>query len=156
MVWRSDHHSALAEVDDIAVLDDVFLAFEPLKVLGLGFLERAGLVEIVEGRDLGPDEALGDVGVDLAGRFDGVRAALEIPAADLGLSGREEGDDPNRIVGLRMIRSRPNSVIPRSAMNTARSSGSSWESSSSSFASIATAREPSRAANRGRPVPERR
>ena len=67
---------------------------------GLGFLDRAGLLEVVEGGHLGADEALGEVGVDLAGGLDGVRAALEVPAADLGLSGREEGDDADRVVGL--------------------------------------------------------
>ena len=32
-----------AEVDDVAVLDDVVLAFETLQVSGFGFLDRAGL-----------------------------------------------------------------------------------------------------------------
>ena len=36
-----------AEVNDVAVLDDVFLSFEPLQVLGLGFLERAGSVKLI-------------------------------------------------------------------------------------------------------------
>ena len=36
-------------------------------MLGLGFLDGAGLVQVVEGGDLGADEALGEVGVDLAG-----------------------------------------------------------------------------------------
>ena len=62
---------AAAEVDDVAVLDDVVLAFEPLEVLGLHFLHRAGAVQVVEGGDLGADEAPGEVGVDLAGGLDG-------------------------------------------------------------------------------------
>ena len=62
-----------AEVDDVAVLDDVFLAFEPLQVPGFGLFEGAGCLELVECGDLGADEALGEVGVDLAGGLDGVR-----------------------------------------------------------------------------------
>ena len=97
---RLDAQSRAAEIDDVAVLDDVFLAFEPLQVLGLGLLDRAGLLEVVERGDLGADEALGQVGVDLAGGLDGGGPALEVPAADLGLAGREEGDDADRVVGL--------------------------------------------------------
>ena len=90
-----------AEVDDVAVLDDVFLAFEPLEVPGLGFLEGAGGGHVVVGGDLGADEALGQVGVDLAGGLDGAGAPLEVPAADLGLAGGEEGDDADGVVRLR-------------------------------------------------------
>ena len=70
------------------------------RCLALASLTRAGLVEVVEGGDLGADEALGEVGVDLAGGLDGGRAALEVPAAHLGLSGGEEGDDADGVVGL--------------------------------------------------------
>ena len=89
-----------AEVDDVAVLDDVFLALEPLQVPGLGLFEGAGGVEVVERGDLGADEALGEVGVDLAGGLDGGGPALEVPAADLGLAGGEERDDADRVVSL--------------------------------------------------------
>src|SRR5262245_36482370 len=75
-----------AEVDDVAILDDVLLTFESLNVPGLGFLERSGLPEVLEGGDLRSDEALGQVRVDLAGGLDGIRSALEVPAADFGLA----------------------------------------------------------------------
>ena len=109
-------------------------------MLGLGLLDRAGLVKVVEGGDLGADEALGQVGVDLAGGVDGGAAALEVPAADLGLARGEEGDDPDRVVGPADDPVAAElASIPRSAMKAARSSGSSWESSSSSLASMARA-----------------
>ncbi len=57
-------------------------------------------MEVVECGDLGADEALGEVGVDLAGGFDGGCRSLEVPASHLGLSGREERDDADRVVGL--------------------------------------------------------
>src|SRR5215470_11579848 len=88
-----------AEVDDVAVLDDVLLAFEPLEVLGLGILERAGCAKVVEGGHLGADESLGQVGVDLGGGLDRAGPAFEVPAPDLGLTRREERDDADGIIG---------------------------------------------------------
>ena len=57
------------ELDDVAVLDDVFLALGPhlAGFLGLG-LAAAG-DEIGIGDGLGPDEAALEIGMDDAGRF---------------------------------------------------------------------------------------
>ena len=87
------------EVDDVAVLDDVFLAFQTLQMPGLGFLDRSGLEKVVVGGNFGADEALGEIGVDLAGGGNGCGAALQVPATHFRLSGREEGDDPDGVVG---------------------------------------------------------
>src|SRR4051794_12502837 len=86
------------EIDDVPVLDDVILALEPLEVPGLGLLEGAGGGHLAVGGDLGAYEALGEVGVDLAGGLDGAGASLEVPAADLGLAGGEERDDADGVV----------------------------------------------------------
>ena len=70
------------------------------RCLALASLSDAGRVEVVEGGDLGADESLGEIGVDLAGGLDGGRSALEVPAAHFGLAGGEEGDDADGVVGL--------------------------------------------------------
>ena len=54
-----------------------------------------------------------------------VGASLEVPAAHFGLSGSEEGDDADRVVGLADDPIAAQSCTPRSVMNAARSSGSS-------------------------------
>ena len=74
-----------AEVDDVTVFHDVVFPFQPLKVLGLGLLERAGAGDVIKRGDLGPDEALGQIGVDLAGgeprRSTRVRGSSRAPRA---------------------------------------------------------------------------
>ena len=58
----------MAEVDHVAVEDDVLLAFEPqLAVVAAGG-ERAAREQVLVAHDLGADEAALDVGVDLARR----------------------------------------------------------------------------------------
>ena len=80
------------EVDDVAVLDDVVAAFEPDVALGPGVLEVAGGLEVVEADDLGPDEAVGHVGVDVGGGLDGNGAAGQAAGRHLLVAGGVEGD----------------------------------------------------------------
>src|SRR4051794_1598120 len=72
-----------AEVEDVTVFPDVVFAFQPLEVLGLGLFERAGACYVIKRGPPGPDEALGKIGVDLAGGEHGARPTFEVPAADL-------------------------------------------------------------------------
>src|SRR5262245_58486733 len=63
-----------AEVDDVAVLDDVLLALEA-QLAGLAALGLAAVVdEVLVVGHLGADEAAFDVAVDLAGGAHGRRA----------------------------------------------------------------------------------
>ena len=64
---RSHRSCREAEVDDVAVLDDVLLALEPhLAVIAAGG-HRAARDERVVADDLGADEPARDVAVNLAG-----------------------------------------------------------------------------------------
>src|SRR5690606_15072413 len=89
---------AAAEVHHVPILDDVALALKALEVLGLGLLLRAGPLQVLERRHLGPDAPPGEVGVDLAGRVDGRAAFLQVPAADLRVAGGEEGEDADGVI----------------------------------------------------------
>src|SRR5262249_223240 len=82
-----------AEIDDVAVGDDVLLALEAelpgLADLGFG-LERE---QVLDAHHLGADEAALDVRVNLPGRAVGVRALLYRPGAALVGAGGEEADE---------------------------------------------------------------
>src|SRR5689334_11975499 len=65
-----------AELDYVAVLHDVVLAFHADLADGAGLDQGAGLDEVGVGDDLGLDEAALEVGVDDAGGFGGGGAAL--------------------------------------------------------------------------------
>ena len=54
------------EVDDVAVLHDILLTLGANLALGLGGSHGADVLHILEGDDLGTDEAPLKVGVDLA------------------------------------------------------------------------------------------
>src|SRR5262245_11466590 len=88
-----------AEVDDVAVADDVVLAFEQLESLGFDLLHGPEPSQGVVGCDLRADESLGQVGVDLAGGVDRSPTPFEVPAPNLGIAGGEEGDDADCVVG---------------------------------------------------------
>src|SRR6185312_17362797 len=66
-----------ANVQDVAVLDDVRLAFEPLEAASRGLRVRAGLDEVYPADHLGADEATGDVRVDRLRRLEGRPSALQ-------------------------------------------------------------------------------
>src|SRR5450631_84798 len=86
------------EVDDVAVFDDVLLAFE--LQLGVGAAGALGAVldEVFPPDYLGLDEAAFEVGVDEACRLGGLGAALDGPGAALVGAGGEEGDEVENLV----------------------------------------------------------
>ena len=80
-----------AELHHVAVLHHVVLALHAGLALGAGLGDRARLDQVVEGDDLGLDEALLEVGVDDAGRLGGGGALLDGPGAGLLGAGRQVG-----------------------------------------------------------------
>ena len=66
-------------MEDVAVLDQVFLAFGPhfAGILGAGFAAAGD--EVVIGDGLGADEAMFEVGVDYAGGLRRPRLAADRP-----------------------------------------------------------------------------
>ena len=80
-----------AELHHVAVLHHVVLALHAGLALGAGLGDRAGLDQVVEGDDLGLDEALLEVGVDDAGGLGGGGALLDGPGAGFLGAGREVG-----------------------------------------------------------------
>ena len=93
----------------------------------------AGVDELVPADHLGADEALLDVGVDLAGGVPGGQAAPQVPGlGGLVLAGGEERDAGRAARRRRRTtRCRPDSPTPRSARIAAASSSSSSDSSAS-------------------------
>src|SRR5215831_19567583 len=87
------------EVDDVAVADDVVLAFEGQLGVGAAGGLGAELDEVLPPDDLGLDEAALEVGVDDARGLRGLGAALDGPGAALVGAGREEGDEVEDLVG---------------------------------------------------------
>jgi len=77
-----------ADVEDVAVGDDVVLGFVAHQVVGLDLALASQAVRVVAAYPFGPDEAAGQVGVDVAGGFDDRPQALE------SLAGAERAD-PN-------------------------------------------------------------
>jgi hypothetical protein len=84
------------EVHDVAVLDDVLLAFHAQLAGGLDARLAPELLEIRERVDLRADEALLEVGVDHAGCLGTERALPDRPRADLCFTGREVDCRPSR------------------------------------------------------------
>ena len=78
---------------DVAVADDVLLAFEPhlAGVLGAGFAAERDVV--VVGDRLGADEAFLEIRVDDAGRLRALGAALDRPGARFLRADGEVGDE---------------------------------------------------------------
>src|SRR5450631_2953004 len=86
------------EVNDVAVFDDVLLAFE--LQLGVGAAGALGAVldEVFPPDHFGLDEAALEVGVDDARGLRGLGAALDGPGAALVGAGGEEGDEVQDLV----------------------------------------------------------
>src|SRR5690606_31591690 len=87
-----------AEEGDVADLEDVFLALEAVFA---GFAGGGGAAEargVVEGNDLGLDEAFFEIGVsDACGQL-GHAALLDGPGADLSFAGSEVGTQAEQVV----------------------------------------------------------
>src|SRR6476619_4560861 len=69
------------EVDDVAVLDHVRLAFAAERAVLLRLGHRSGGDQVVIPDDFSPNEAALDICVDRAGRLDGSFAAMDRPGA---------------------------------------------------------------------------
>ena len=89
------------EVDDVAVLHHVLLAFAADLALGLGGGHGANGLQILEGDDLGPDEAALEVGVDLASGLGSLGAPLDGPGAALVSARGQEGHQAQQRVAGR-------------------------------------------------------
>ena len=95
---RAARSGGEAEVDDVAVLDDVLLAFEPdFAVIAAGG-HRAARDQRVVADDFGADEAARDVAVNLAGGELRRRAARDRPGPALVLADGEERDVAEQVV----------------------------------------------------------
>src|SRR5947209_8540872 len=77
------------KVHDVAVLDDVLLAFHPQLTGGLDRGLVVVSLEVLDGVDLRADEALLEVGMDHTRRLRCGRTLADGPRADLLLAGRE-------------------------------------------------------------------
>src|SRR3954471_10118051 len=86
-----------AHVEDVAVLDDVRLAFELLLAGPRGLGMTAGRDEIVPAHDLAADEAAGNVRVDRLCSVERGLAAAERPGPRLLLARGEERDQVERL-----------------------------------------------------------
>ena len=87
-----------AEVDDVAVLNDVLLALEPHFAVIAADGHRAACDQGVVADDFRTDEATGDVAVDFTGRQLRRRVARDRPGAALVLADSEERDVAEQIV----------------------------------------------------------
>ncbi len=81
-----------AEVDHVAVLHHILLAFAAELALLLGGVDTAVLDHIIIGNDLRPDEAPLDVSVDFTGGLRGLGALFDGPGAALILAVGQERD----------------------------------------------------------------
>ena len=88
-----------AEVDHVAVLDDVLLALAAQQALFLRRRDAAAADHVVEIDRFGADEAALDVGVDLARGLRSLGAVFDGPGAALVLAVGQEGDEAEQRVG---------------------------------------------------------
>ena len=88
-----------AEVDHVAVLDDVLLALAAQQALFLRRRDAAAADHVVEIDRFGADEAALDVGVDLARGLRSLGAVLDGPGAALVLAVGQERDEAEQRVG---------------------------------------------------------
>src|SRR4051812_5797048 len=86
---ESSVSGAEQEVADVPILHHVVLAFDPQLARLPDFLLASMRLQVREVIDLGPDEALLEVGVDHAGRLGRGGTDGDGPRADLFLAGRE-------------------------------------------------------------------
>src|SRR5262249_9110403 len=82
----------LQDVHDVTILDYIRLPLQPIDTLALRLFHRPDPAIVVVADHLGPHEALGEIGVDLARAGQGLRARLERPRPALVLTDREEHD----------------------------------------------------------------
>src|SRR5215217_706691 len=87
-----------ADVEDVAVLDDVVLRLEPLQPLPRGLGVRPGADEVVPADHLAADEAARNIRMNRARRLDRGRAAPQRPRPRLLLAGGEELDLVERVL----------------------------------------------------------
>ena len=148
--------AAEEDLQHVAILHLVGLALgaEAARLPRLG--HRAELEQVLVGHGLGADEALREVGVDRPGSIDRGRPVRDRPGADLvGPAVRNE-TSPSSRYDSSMTRSRLDSVIPSSSMNTPASSGSSSPSSISILAESASTSACSMAIAAADPLDQRR
>src|SRR5438093_4526284 len=88
----------VAEIDHVAVLDDVFLAFQPELAVIAARGKRAARQQVLVADDFRADEAPLDVGVDLARVRLRRRPARNRPGPALVVADGEERDVPQQIV----------------------------------------------------------
>src|SRR4051812_32288174 len=88
----------VAEIDHVAVEDDVLLALEAQLAVLAARAERAAREQVLVADDFGADEAALDVGVDFAGRELRRRVARNRPGAALVFAHREERDVAEEVV----------------------------------------------------------
>src|SRR3546814_2574797 len=86
-----------AEVEDVAVLDDVLLALRPHLAGFLGAVLAAAADEVLVGDGLGADEAALEVGVDDAGGLRRLAVAPDGPGARFLRANGEEGDQVEQL-----------------------------------------------------------
>src|SRR5260370_24417545 len=79
--WSDPGSDVEAEVKNVAILDEVFLALGPHLAGLLGGLFAAAGYEILVGNGLGPDETVFEIRMDDAGRFRGLGPASHGPGA---------------------------------------------------------------------------
>src|SRR5262249_20032650 len=91
--------AGVPEQDDVALLDDVVLAFETYLSFFARGTEAAGGQQVVPADDFGADEAFFNVAVNGPGSFDGVRAFMDGPGPDFGFAGCEKRRQAHQIVG---------------------------------------------------------
>src|SRR5258706_2708691 len=89
----------MPEQNDVAFLDNVFLAFQAhLRILARR-REAPRLQEIITANDLGANESAFDVRVNCAGCFLRAHAALDGPCAYFGLSRGKKRSEAKQVVG---------------------------------------------------------
>src|SRR6478735_9379248 len=88
----------VTEIDDVAVFDDVFLAFEAQLAAVAARRHRPARHEGVVGDDLGADEPSRDIAVDFPRRIEGARAAPNRPGAAFVLADGEERHVAEQVV----------------------------------------------------------
>ena len=94
--WSSVLHIE-QEIDDVSVFHDVFLTLASHQTLGLGRGHGAAGFHVVEGDDLGTDEAPLKVGVDLTGSLRGLGAFLDGPCPAFVLAAVRKEIRPSRV-----------------------------------------------------------
>src|SRR6266576_3339399 len=93
-VWSA----AMAEENDVAFLDDVLFAFEAHLSLFARRREASRRQEIIPADYFGANEAALYVGVNCAGCFLRVHAALDRPGAHLGLARGEKRSQAHQVI----------------------------------------------------------